>query len=190
HSVVVLEGSLAGILDKPGSGWVIGGVFVGLLGTLMCGLAGRLKERELQQKTVASNQPFALGKGLLICGIAGVFSAVYGIAVNDGGAPIAETAAELGAGHWQTNAVYIFSNTGAFVTTATYCLFLACSQGTFAEFHRPNGAAASAASQLSDGSFDRLHVVCPVPLLWHCSRSHGAIQVLQLGHSYADAYPL
>jgi L-rhamnose-H+ transport protein len=140
----ILKGSLASILDKPGSGWVMGGMFVGLLGTLMCGLAGRLKERELQQKTVASNQPFALGKGLLICGIAGVFSAVYGIAVNDGGAPIAETAAELGAGHWQTNAVYIFSNTGAFVTTATYCLFLARSQGTFAEFRRPTGAAAGA----------------------------------------------
>jgi len=138
----ILTGSLAGILDKPGSGWVMSGVFVGLLGTVMCGLAGRLKERELQQKTDAGAQPFALGKGLLLCGVAGVFSAVYGIAVNDAGGPIAETAARYGAGHWQTNVVYIFSNTGAFVTTAVYCLFLARSQETFGEFRRPTDPAA------------------------------------------------
>jgi L-rhamnose-H+ transport protein len=132
------------ILEKPGSGWVLSGVFVGLLGTLVCGLAGRLKEHELKQKTVAGDKPLALGKGLLICAVAGVFSAVYGIAVNDGGAPIAETAAELGAGHWQTNVVYIFSNTGAFLTTAVYCLFLARSQRTFLEFRRANDPAAGA----------------------------------------------
>jgi len=140
----ILKGSLQSILDKPGSGWVMSGVFVGLMGTLMCGLAGRLKERELQQKTDAGTQPFALGKGLLLCGIAGVFSAVYGIAVNDAGGPIAKTAAEFGAGHWQTNVVYIFANTGAFVTTAIYCLFLAHSQKTFGEFRRPTVTTAGA----------------------------------------------
>jgi len=140
----ILSGSLESILNKPGSGWVMSGVFVGLGGTLLCGWAGRLKETELEQGTRDGNQPFALGKGLLLCGVAGVFSAVYGIAVNDAGAPIAAAAAELGAGHWQTNAVYIFSNTGAFVTTAAYCIYLACSQGTFGEFRRPKDAAAGA----------------------------------------------
>lgn len=43
--------------------------------------------------------------------------------------------------HWQTNVVYIFSNTGAFVTTAAYCVYLARSQKTFGEFRRPNNAA-------------------------------------------------
>jgi len=137
----ILSGSLAGILDKPGSGWVMSGVFIGLLGTLMCGLAGRLKETELQHATGTGRQPFVLGKGLLLCVVAGVFSAFYGIAVNDAGGPIAATAAEFGAGHWQTNVVYIFSNTGAFITTAVYCLILARSQRTFGEFRRPKDAA-------------------------------------------------
>ena len=114
----ILSGSLRGILDQRGSGWVMSGVFIGLLGTLMCGLAGRLKEVELQGGSGTTARSFAMGKGLLLCGIAGIFSAVYGIAVNDAGKPIAETAARFGAGHWQTNVVYIFSNTGAFVTTA------------------------------------------------------------------------
>jgi L-rhamnose-H+ transport protein len=109
----ILSGSLGSILDKPGSGWVMSGVFIGLLGTLMCIIAG-------------------------------IFSAFYGIAVNDAGKQIAETAAQFGAGHWQTNVVYIFANTGAFVTTAIYCLLLARSQRTFAEFRQPKEAAAGA----------------------------------------------
>ncbi|MCU0917522.1 MAG: rhamnose:proton symporter [Planctomycetes bacterium] len=130
----ILSGSLRSILDQRGSGWVMSGVFIGLLGTLLCGLAGRLKEVELQENKGTTARPFALGKGLLLCGIAGIFSAVYGIAVNDAGKPIAETALRFGAGHWQTNVVYIFSNTGAFVTTALYCLWLSWSQKTFREF--------------------------------------------------------
>lgn len=132
----ILSGSLASILNKPGSGWVMSGVFVGLVGTLVCGWAGRLKETELQRGTRDGSRPFALGKGLLLCCIAGVLSAVYGIAVNDAGGPIAATAAELGAGHWQTNAVYIFSNTGAFITTAVYCLMLIRSERTAGEFRQ------------------------------------------------------
>ena len=142
----IVKGQLDEILGKPGSGWVLSGVFIGLLGTLICGLAGRLKEKELQRDVCGAAQPFVLGKGLLLCGIAGVFSAVYGIAVNDAGAPIARAAEQFGAGHWQTNAVYIFSNTGAFVTTALYCLFLARTQRTFGEFRRPKDAAAGALS--------------------------------------------
>jgi L-rhamnose-H+ transport protein len=148
----ILSGTLQNVMDKPGAGWVMSGVFIGLLGTLMCGLAGRLKEVELQQSQVAADggavlgvrQPFVLGKGLLICGIAGIFSAVYGIAVNDTGQPLADTAAGFGAGYWQTNVVYIFSNTGAFVTTALYCLFLSRSQKTFGEFRQPKDASAGA----------------------------------------------
>ncbi len=140
----ILKGSLAGILGKPGSGWVMSGVFIGLLGTLICGLAGRLKEIELQRNEGTGAQPFVLGKGLFLCGIAGIFSAVYGIAVNDAGAPIAEVAAEFGAGYWQTNVVYIFANTGAFVTTALYCVYLARAEKTFGEFRQPKDAAGSA----------------------------------------------
>lgn len=142
----ILRGSLGSILDKPGSGWVMSGVFVGLVGTLLCGWAGRLKETELQRDAGRGSRPFALGKGLLLCGVAGFFSAVYGIAVNDAGGPIAATAAEFGAGHWQTNAVYIFSNTGAFITTSVYCLTLIRSQRTLGEFVQAKDADGGALS--------------------------------------------
>jgi len=140
----IVSGSLRGILDQRGASWVMSGILIGLLGTLLCGVAGRLKEEELQDKGGAPARSFDLGKGLFLCGIAGIFSAVYGIAVNDAGKPIAETAAQFGAGHWQTNVVYIFSNTGAFVTTALYCLWLSWSQKTFPEFRRAGDASAGA----------------------------------------------
>ncbi len=132
----VWNNEIMALLEKTGSGWVFCGVFIGLLGTLICGLAGRLKEIELQQAGGGA-QPFRLGKGLLIVVVAGIFSAVYGIAINFTGKPIAATAEQFGAGHWQTNAVYIFSNSGAFVTTAAYCLWLAISQKSFGEYRNP-----------------------------------------------------
>ena len=129
----ILKGVMAEIIDKPGSTWVLGGIAVGVLGTLMCGLAGRLKEVESNAGS-SGQQPFNLGKGLTLCLIAGVFSAVYGIAVNDAGKPLAEAAARHGAGHWQTNIVYIFANTGAFVTTALYTTWRSFREKTWREF--------------------------------------------------------
>jgi len=79
-------------------------------------------------------QSFSLSKGLLLCFIAGVLSAVYGIAINDTGKPIAAVAAQYGAGHWQTNVVYVFANSGAFLTTAVYTIWLGVRDRTFHEF--------------------------------------------------------
>jgi L-rhamnose-H+ transport protein len=140
----ILKGELMSIMEKSGSGWVIAGIFIGLIGTLTCGLAGRMKELELQKNSTEEKQPFDLGAGLLLCGIAGILSAVYGIAVNDAGAPITKAAAEAGSGYWRTNIVYIFSNTGAFLTSGAYCVFLIVKEGTFSEFFKPKGDAKGA----------------------------------------------
>ncbi|HTR43953.1 MAG TPA: L-rhamnose/proton symporter RhaT, partial [Pseudomonadales bacterium] len=75
---------------------------------------------------------FSLGKGLLLSLVAGVLSAVYGIALAKG-EPIADVAALHGAGVFRGNVVYIFSNTGAFLTTAIYCLWLHMRHKTLGE---------------------------------------------------------
>lgn len=129
----ILQHTLKPILDKPGAHWIMAGVFIGVLGTFICGIAGRMKEVELM-KSKGEASTFALGKGLFLCVVAGVLAAVYGLAVNDAGAAIAKAAENHGAGNWQTNVVYIFSNTGAFVTTAAYCIWLGIKNRTFGEF--------------------------------------------------------
>jgi L-rhamnose-H+ transport protein len=139
----LISGALRELLGKTGSGWIMSGIFIGVAGTLLCGWAGRLKELELQSDN-ADNQTFSLTKGLLLCLVAGVLSSIYGIAVNDTGRPIADTAARFGAGHWQTNAVYIFSNTGAFLTTLLYTLYLGRRDKSFGEFRRVGEVASGA----------------------------------------------
>lgn len=126
----LLHGELGATLSKPGAGWVIAGIAVGTLGIAVTGVAGRLKENDLSAKT--GRGEFAWMKGLFIALAAGVLSAVYGIAL-DAGAPIANVAAQHGAGMWRGNVVYIFANTGAFLTTAIYCLYLHFKHKTLGE---------------------------------------------------------
>jgi len=136
----ILKNELQQMLDKPGAGWVLGGIAVGTIGMVLCGLAGRLKELDLQ-KDQGTDVSFSLAKGLPLCLLAGVLSGIYGIAINDVGKPLAEAAAEHGAGYWQTNIVYVFVNSGAFVTTFFYTLHLSFKQKTTREFvHLESGS--------------------------------------------------
>lgn len=126
----IVHGELLEHLSKPGSGWVMFGILTGMAGIFLCGFSGRLKEKDL-----GSGGTFSLAKGLPLCLLAGVLSAVYGFAL-DQGQPIADIAAEYGAGRMQGNVVYIFSNSGAFISTMIYCLFLHRKHGTIREYLR------------------------------------------------------
>jgi len=133
----LVHGRLGDVLSEKGSGWVMSGIALGALGIAICGLAGRLKEKGLKKDENLSSS-FSLSKGLPLCLLAGVLSAVFGFAL-DQGQPIADVAAKYGAGHFQGNVIYLFTNTGAFLTTAIYCLYLHVRQGTFGEYNRLAG---------------------------------------------------
>jgi L-rhamnose-H+ transport protein len=128
-------------LAKTGANWVVLGIGIGTVGVVFCGISGRWKERDQAQ---ASGAPPA-GRNLLIgfslCALAGILSSVYGISLTEG-APIAQLAERHAAGHtvlgidaatFCSNAIYPFSNSGAFVTTALYCLFLHARHRTLGE---------------------------------------------------------
>ena len=117
----LVAGTLGATLSKPGAQWIIGGIVVGMTGIAFTGAAGRMKERDLSAS--ASLGGFSLMTGLLLSLLAGVLSAVYGFALA-AGEPIADVATKYGAGVFRGNVVYIFSNTGAFLSTAIYCLWL------------------------------------------------------------------
>ena len=126
----LVKGTLAATLSKTGAGWVVAGIVVGTLGIGLTGLAGRLKENDLTARE--GKGEFSLAKGLLLSLLAGVLSAVYGFAL-EAGEPIANVATAHGAGVFRGNVVYIFSNTGAFLPTAIYCLFLHARHRTLGE---------------------------------------------------------
>lgn len=128
----LVNGTLGEVLKNNGAGYLFGGVFMGAVGIALCGIAGRNKEKDLE-KTQNGKNEFSLAKGLPLCFLAGVLSALYGFSI-DQGQPIAEIAAQYGAGHFQGNVVYIFSNSGAFISTLIYCLYLHNKEKTFKQY--------------------------------------------------------
>lgn len=132
----VWRGELQAIWEKTGSGFVLAGIIIGTAGIFASGFAGRFKELDQGGK----RDGFDLAKGLPLCLLAGVLSAVYGFSLA-AGQPIADLAAAHGAGHFQGNVIYIFANTGAFCTTAVYSLWLHQKHKTFGEYvELPAGA--------------------------------------------------
>ena len=126
----IVRGTLGVTLSKPGAEWVAAGIIIGTIGIALTGAAGRMKERDLEANTAKGE--FSLAKGLMLSLLAGVLSAVYGFSL-EAGEPIADVATRHGAGVWRGNVVYIFSNTGAFVTTAIYCFYLHARHRTLGE---------------------------------------------------------
>jgi L-rhamnose-H+ transport protein len=131
----LVEGRFTQILAKPGAGWVMTGVAVGTLGIAICGLAGRFKEGDLREQANGATE-FSWLKGLILSLVAGVLSAVYGIAINDVAQPIVDVAAKFGAGYWQGNAAYLFVNPGAFLTAFSFSLYLAKKNRSLGQFIR------------------------------------------------------
>ena len=78
---------------------------------------------------------FCLSKGLALSLVAGVLSAVYGLALEL--LLVANLAEKYGAGIWKGNVSYLFVNTGAFLTSLLYSLYLARRNRSIAELARP-----------------------------------------------------
>jgi len=128
----LVRGTLGDILRQAGVEWVVAGVILGTVGIAACGWAGRLKEIDLENRGGGPRE-FSLGKGLALSILAGFLSAVYGFSL-EAGQPIADAARARGAGVFEGNVIYIFSNSGAFLTTGVYCLFLGVRRRSLGEF--------------------------------------------------------
>lgn len=131
-------------LAKAGSGWVLAGIAIAMVGIVFCGVAGRGKERDQLKINDGTAPVGGAAIGLLLCVVAGILSGVYGMALTEGG-PIAKLAEANAAGQtvlgidaatFSSNAIYPFSNAGAFFTTALYCLYLHLRNKTFGEIVR------------------------------------------------------
>jgi L-rhamnose-H+ transport protein len=133
----LVHGTLGDVLKSNGATFLIMGVVTGAIGIAFCGVAGRNKEKDITRNEKNKTE-FSLAKGLPLCFLAGILSALYGFSL-DQGQPIANVAAKYGAGNFQGNVIYIFSNSGAFVTTLLYCLYLHNKEKTFYQYANANG---------------------------------------------------
>ncbi|MFL5748753.1 MAG: L-rhamnose/proton symporter RhaT [Niastella sp.] len=129
----LVHGQLTALFSQNGASWIMAGIIIGALGIALCGVAGRYKENDLRLNATIGT--FSLAKGLPLCFLAGVLSAVYGFSI-DQGEPIAAVAEKYGSGNFRINIVYIFSNTGAFISTLIYCIYLHRREKTFGEYRQ------------------------------------------------------
>ena len=129
----LVHGQLTVLFSQNGASWIMAGIIIGALGIACCGVAGRFKENDLKLSDTV--ETFSLAKGLPLCFLAGVLSAVYGFSI-DQGEPIAAVAEKYGGGNFRINIVYIFSNTGAFLSTLIYCIYLHRREKTFGEYRQ------------------------------------------------------
>lgn len=134
----LVKGTFGALLAQTGASWIILGIMVGAVGIAFAGLAGRLKEKDLAAQNDTGS--FSIGKGLSLSILAGILSAVYGFSL-EAGEPIADVATAHGAGVFRGNIVYIFSNTGAYLTTLIYCLHLHRKNRTAGELTAPPAGA-------------------------------------------------
>ena len=130
----LVRGEVGAIVQRAGAAWVLSGVAAGAAGIAICGVAGRFKERNLDASTGKRGE-FSLSKGLALSLLAGVLSAVYGLALEVA-APVADIAERYGAGIWKGNVSYLFANTGAFLTSFVYSLRLARRHGSLGQLVR------------------------------------------------------
>lgn len=105
--------------DLPGM-IVLAGIVISLFGIGLCGWAGALRERSSGDSP--SSYSFRIGVPLAI--VAGVLSSVFNFALL-AGEPLEKAAVAGGASELlKMNAIYPFSNGGAFVTNAAWCILL------------------------------------------------------------------
>lgn len=132
---LVMHGTLAQKFNGPGGGVIFFGMFLALVGIVVCGIAGYKKEKDIKLQQGADTVPttFNIKKGLTLTIIAGVLSAVFGVSLEVG-APVAEIAGQYGAGNFEGNANLILSTFGAFITNLIWFTIAGFRNGTLKEF--------------------------------------------------------
>jgi len=113
---------------------VLFGIILSLIGIIFCGWAGALRE-----KGGNSSQRFTFKIGVPLAIVAGILSAVFNFSLL-AGEPLERAALAQGASELlKMNAIYPFSNGGAWVTNVFWCLILISRNKTASQFTRlPN----------------------------------------------------
>lgn len=121
-----MKGTVMEHFTKTGGGIVLLGMVISVIGVGLCGRAGFLKEKSIENP---SGKKFNMKKGLFLTIIAGTLSAVWGISLEVG-QPISDLAAEYGAGHFEGNAKLIVSSIGCLITNLAWFIVVAVRNGT------------------------------------------------------------
>jgi L-rhamnose-H+ transport protein len=128
---LMILGGLDDFFTKPGGGIVLSGMILSILGVIVCGWAGFKKEKDLDVLNIGK-AGFNMTVGLLLTIVAGVLSGVFNLSLEFG-QPIADMAAQNGAGHFEGNAKLVVSTSGCFVVNFIWFMVAGIRKGTLKE---------------------------------------------------------
>lgn len=138
---LLLKGTLIEYFSRTGSTIIGSGMVLSVIGVALCGWAGFKKERDLE-KLGSGAFKFNMSTGLVLAIIGGVLSAVFNISLEHG-QPIADMAAQNGAGVFEGNAKMIVSTSGCFVVNFVWFIVLGIKDKTLKEFSVSEGLTAN-----------------------------------------------
>lgn len=133
--------SLTDMMNSTGGMVVLLGVAVSLIGIIITGRAGWLKEKELStEEKAASVKEFSLIKGLMVATISGILSSFFNFGL-EAGKPMAQIASTLpdtlftGSSHlFSNNVTFVVILWGGMTTNLIWCLILSFRNQTFPEY--------------------------------------------------------
>ncbi len=134
---LMIFGGLTDFFTKPGGGIVLAGMSLSILGVIICGWAGFRKEKDLNSLNLGK-AGFNMTIGLFLTIVAGVLSGVFNLSLEYG-KPIADMAAQNGAGYFEGNAKLIISTSGCFMVNFIWFMIAGIRYGTLKEFLPGNG---------------------------------------------------
>ncbi|MDD3321921.1 MAG: L-rhamnose/proton symporter RhaT [Paludibacter sp.] len=133
---LLLHGQVIEYFNRPGSSIVLLGMILSILGIVFIGVAGFKKEKDLGELKHSAH--FNMKVGLALAIAAGFLSAVFNISLETG-QPIADMAAQHGAGEFEGNAKLIVSTAGCFVVNLIWFLVAGWKNKTLKEFTKASG---------------------------------------------------
>lgn len=135
--------SLNDMLANQWGQYVLVGLLVCVIGIIVCGKAGGMKEKDLVSagKADPSNNEYKLGIGLFVSIVSGILSACFAFGI-DAGKEMASTANEIwksthpGEGEFlfQNNVTYILIMWGGLTTNFIWCMILNARNKTFGNY--------------------------------------------------------
>ncbi|RZK23507.1 MAG: L-rhamnose/proton symporter RhaT [Hymenobacter sp.] len=135
----IYENKMGELLGSSSGRFVLLGLGVCVLGILICGRAGLLKEKTLTTaQKQASIAEFDLRKGLLVAVFSGIMSACFSFGLT-AGQPIAKLAEANGTNPlFVNNAILVILLAGGLTTNAGWCIYLNLKNKTYTDYLNPS----------------------------------------------------
>jgi len=134
----IATGHASDLVKDAGAVTVLAGVLLSLVGIVLVGIAGKLKENEMpeeeKKKAVAE---FDFKKGIVVAILAGIFSAGMNFGLQGGEVIEKAVVAAGGAPMWRGMPVIMIVMWGGFVVQTTWCISQNFKNRTFGDYGRP-----------------------------------------------------